>query len=69
MKTIFENKDANDYENLQVDAQGQVLIFTIDCPWDGDSEVGFGKTLDVTLKKEEAIKLATAIFNYYKSIL
>lgn len=51
---------------LDIEVYGKELNLTIDAPWAGSTEGGFGETLSATLTKEQALELAKWINEQFR---
>ena len=46
--------------------EGQGLYLTVENPWSGDTETGFGNDASIKLTKEQALQLAGALLAWVK---
>lgn len=58
MKDIFEVGQAGSEDSLEVTAYGDGFTISVDNPWAGDTESGFGASCSVRLNTENARELA-----------
>jgi hypothetical protein len=58
---IFESEGAGSDTLTVLSYSDDSLEFTIDSPWFGSSETGFGADLNYTISKEEAVRLRDAL--------
>lgn len=62
---IAEKSGYNNIKATVYDDDGEVYL-TIDNPWAGDTETGFGRDASVSLDKEQAAELAVFLANFVK---
>jgi hypothetical protein len=61
MKHIKITTSSTDDSIEVVKLQNETFEFTIDKPWEGDSNTGFGRSLEIALNKDQAIQLRDAL--------
>lgn len=62
---IFKINDAdNGCDELEATAHGDAITITVEEPWAGDTETGFGRHCSIRIQKEQAREFAAWLLSH-----